>query len=300
MNTSSSHNNVPDVQEVAQSALHAWNEDTPTIGKSPRPNRLLRAIATAGAGALILSGCSVPETNTQPTPSETPFSTQGIEYVRVCQKVEDGTRAEDTSCEATESASPSPSPSVSESATASASPSVSSSATPSASPTSSPSNNNGGTNVNINNGGGGDTHGGNSGTNMFIWYYIGYMMGQNNNGGGGYSYSNSHYNGNVPAVGSSLYGGSTSMPNKGTVYQGVPSSGGSFADSYRAAKAKAGVKDGKVVTTERYNYDATLIAGELRSRFNPGFTTKVPGVSFHQHQCPYGEARAFQGIATLK
>ena len=69
MNTSSSHNNVPDVQEVAQSALHAWNEDTPTIGKSPRPNRLLRAIATAGAGALILSGCSVPETNTQPTPS---------------------------------------------------------------------------------------------------------------------------------------------------------------------------------------------------------------------------------------
>lgn len=31
MNTSSSHNNVPDVQEVAQSALHAWNEDTPTI-----------------------------------------------------------------------------------------------------------------------------------------------------------------------------------------------------------------------------------------------------------------------------
>lgn len=150
MNTSSSHNNVPDVQEVAQSALHAWNEDTPTIGKSPRPNRLLRAIATAGAGALILSGCSVPETNTQPTPSETPFSTQGIEYVRVCQKVEDGTRAEDTSCEATESASPSPSPSVSESATASASPSVSSSATPSASPTSSPSNNNGGTNININ------------------------------------------------------------------------------------------------------------------------------------------------------
>ena len=49
-----------------------------------------------------------------------------------------------------------------------------------------------------------------------------------------------------------------------------------------------------------YNYDATLIAGELHSRFNPGFTTKVPGASFHQHQCPYGEARAFQGIATLK
>lgn len=56
MNTSSHRNDIPDVQEVAQSALHAWNEDAPTIDDNPRPNRLLRAIATAGAGALILSG----------------------------------------------------------------------------------------------------------------------------------------------------------------------------------------------------------------------------------------------------
>lgn len=81
MNNSSPRNDIQDVQEVAQNALHAWNEETPTVDKNPRPNRLLKAIATAGAGALILSGCSVPETNSQPTPIETPFSTQGIEYV---------------------------------------------------------------------------------------------------------------------------------------------------------------------------------------------------------------------------
>lgn len=81
MNTSSTQNSLPGVQEAAKNALNAWNEHSPTIDKNPRPNRLLKAIATAGAGALLISGCSVPETNTQPTPSETPFSTQGIEYV---------------------------------------------------------------------------------------------------------------------------------------------------------------------------------------------------------------------------
>ena len=180
----SPHNDLSGVQEAAQNALHEWNDQSITIDKNPRSSRLLKAIATAGVGALLISGCSVPETHTQPKPTETPFSTQGIEYVRVCQKVEDGTRVEDTSCEATEAASPSASPtaspSASESATATASPSESTSASPSPSPTDSPSNNNGANNITINNGGnggGGDTHSGHSGTNMFIWYYIGYMMG---------------------------------------------------------------------------------------------------------------------------
>lgn len=31
MNTSSHRNDIPDVQEVAQSALHAWNEDSPLL-----------------------------------------------------------------------------------------------------------------------------------------------------------------------------------------------------------------------------------------------------------------------------
>ena len=98
--------------------------------------------------------------------------------------------------------------------------------------------NHNGTNINITNGGssGGDTHHGGSATNAFIWYYIGYVA-QNSNGGGNY-HTNNYYSGNVPGVGAPLRGGSDTIPNKGTVYQGLPSSGGSFTDSYRAARAK--------------------------------------------------------------
>lgn len=72
-------------------------------------------------------------------------------------------------------------------------------------------------------------------------------------GGGSYAYTGGYNNGNVPSVGASLHGGSNTVPQKGIVYQGLPSSGGSFTDSYRSARVKAGMKDGKVATIERNN-----------------------------------------------
>ena len=261
------------VVEAAQNALNDWNTQTPSVTGNPRPNKLLKVIATACMGALLLAGCSTPDSNTLSSsqPSEVPFSSQGIEYIRLCKNTADETRAEDASCEAAESANGTPSPSESASATltdtaspaptetGTPSPSESATPTPTETPTSAPTDgNNGGINININNGGssGGDTHHGGSATNAFIWYYIGYMWAQNSNGGGT-TYSNNYYSGNVPGVGAPLRGGSDTIPNKGTVYQGLPSSGGSFTDSYRAARAKTGVQNGKVVTTQKYGNTVT-------------------------------------------
>lgn len=42
---------------AAQRALKSWGTQKPTIGDFPRPNRLLRAIASMGVGVLLLSGC---------------------------------------------------------------------------------------------------------------------------------------------------------------------------------------------------------------------------------------------------
>ena len=261
------------VVEAAQNALNDWNTQTPGVTGTPRPNKLLKVIATASMGALLLAGCSTPESNTLSSaqPSEAPFSSQGIEYIRLCKNTADETRAEDASCEAAESANSTPAPSESASATPTdtaspaptetgiPSPRESATPTPTETPTSAPTDgNNGGTNINISNSGssGGDAHHGGSATNAFIWYYIGYMWAQNSNGSGT-TYTNNYYSGNVPGVGAPLRGGSDTIPNKGTVYQGLPSSGGSFTDSYRAARAKTGVQNGKVVTTQKYGNTVT-------------------------------------------
>ena len=181
----------------------------------------IRLAAAAGVSLLALSGCSTPSSNSSPQPTETPFSTLGMEYVRVCQNTADNTRAEDNNCEEPTTAGASPTGEAAEHARSA--------------------------------GSGGDSHNGGGGGNPFIWYYIGYMMSQNSNGGGSYAYTGGYNNGNVPSVGASLHGGSNTAPQKGTVYQGLPSTGGSFADSYRSARAKAGMKDGKVATIERNN-----------------------------------------------
>lgn len=261
------------VIEAAQNALNDWNTQAPSVTGNPRPNKLLKVIATASMGALLLAGCSAPDSNTLSSaqPSEVPFSSQGIEYIRLCKNTADETRAEDASCEAAESANSTPAPSESASATPTdtaspaptetgiPSPRESATPTPTETPTSAPTDgNNGGTNINISNSGssGGDAHHGGSATNAFIWYYIGYMWAQNSNGSGT-TYTNNYYSGNVPGVGAPLRGGSDTIPNKGTVYQGLPSSGGSFTDSYRAARAKTGVQNGKVVTTQKYGNTVT-------------------------------------------
>lgn len=49
-----------------------------------------------------------------------------------------------------------------------------------------------------------------------------------------------------------------------------------------------------------YNYDATLIAGELRSTLKPGFTSRILGASFYRPHCPHGVGRVFQSVVTRK
>ena len=68
------------VVEAAQNALNDWNTQTPSVTSNPRPNKLLKVIATASMGALLLAGCSTPESNTLSSsqPSEVPFSSQGM------------------------------------------------------------------------------------------------------------------------------------------------------------------------------------------------------------------------------
>lgn len=49
-----------------------------------------------------------------------------------------------------------------------------------------------------------------------------------------------------------------------------------------------------------YNYDATLIAGELHCTLKPGFTSRILGASFYRPHCPHGVGRVFQSVITLK
>ena len=87
-------------------------------------------------------------------------------------------------------------------------------------------------------------------TNAFLWYYIGSQAGRN---------------GSIPAVGSSLTGGSTSRPSSGTVYSGVSSKGGGFESSYRSAKKTSTVAGGKVTSTTSGGKSSSAKSGS-----NPG------------------------------
>lgn len=88
---------------AAQRALRSWGAQKPTIGKFPRPNRLLRAIASMGVGVLLLSGCaeSAPTTEAPPTTTASASSNPGEdgEFARVCKDTKTGNRAEDSECE---------------------------------------------------------------------------------------------------------------------------------------------------------------------------------------------------------
>lgn len=196
---------------AAQHALKSWGAQKPTIGAFPRPNRLLRAIASMGVGVLLLSGCaeSTPTTESSPTTTASASSSAGGdgEFARVCKDTKTGNRAEDSECERSNAPD---------------------TATPTAVATASA----------------GSHHESSSGVSQgstttsfapFIWYYIGHYMATGGN-----------YSSGVPAVGAPLRGGTHVMPKGGTVYRGVPTKGGSFESSYKDAKASAKVSDGRV------------------------------------------------------
>ena len=67
--------------------------------------------------------------------------------------------------------------------------------------------------------------------NAFLWYYLGRRSAGTTS---------------IPAVGSSLSGGSTTRPNSGTVYSGLSRSGGGFESSYKSAKKTSTYSSGKV------------------------------------------------------
>lgn len=199
---------------AAQHALKSWGAQKPTIGEFPRPNRLLKAIASMGVGALLLSGCaeSAPTAEAPPTTTASASSSPGGdgEFARVCKDTKTGTRAEDSECELT---------GAPDTATASAS------AAPS-----SAQHHGSGSSV---------SQGSTTSFAPFIWYYIGHHLAA----GGNYSSA-------VPAVGAPLRGGTHVMPKGGTMYRGVPSKGGSFEGSYKEARATARVSDGRVGTIQ--------------------------------------------------
>lgn len=82
----------------------------------------------------------------------------------------------------------------------------------------------------------GDTDGtGHTGVGShFAWFYLGSRLA----GSGG----------SVPAVGQRLSQGTTSRPSNGTIYSGIPSDGGSFSSSYKAAKSTSNVSGGKTTS----------------------------------------------------
>ena len=138
--------------------------------------------------------------------SEEAFSADGEEYAQVCQDSNTGLRVEDEQCEKAEKEA-------------------------------------GNTSSDSSSGSSGDSHSGtqnsgNSGTthhsgttNAFLWYYLGRRSAGTTS---------------IPAVGSSLSGGSTTRPNSGTVYSGLSRSGGGFESSYKSAKKTSTYSSGKV------------------------------------------------------
>ena len=184
-----------------------------------------RWLAIVGAGALIVSG-SVFAYNSLHKEEEAFTADGGEEFAQVCQDAKTGRRVEDSECEKAGEA-------------ANSSDSSSSSNSNSSSHNNSGSNSNSGTHNN-------QSHV----TNAFLWYYIGSQAGRN---------------GSIPAVGSSLTGGSTSRPSSGTVYSGVSSKGGGFESSYRSAKKTSTVAGGKVTSTTSGGKSSSAKSGS-----NPG------------------------------
>lgn len=207
------------VADFASRAARSASQNAVNLGAT-RPG-VTKMIAVAGASVLLIGGGIFAYNSMHQ--EENAFLASDDEYARVCQDATTGERVDDSECEKAGAQEP----------TASPSDSSSSSSSHSGSSGSGSSGSSGSSNSST------TTH--HSGSNAFLWYYLGRQSAANSNGASA-SYS--------PRVGEKLSGGSTSRPSNGTVYSGVPSSGGGFEDSYRNAKKSSTISSGKEISTK--------------------------------------------------
>lgn len=207
------------VADFASRAARSASQNAVNLGAT-RPG-VTKMIAVAGASVLLIGGGIFAYNSMHQ--EENAFLASDDEYARVCQDATTGERVDDSECEKAGAQEP----------TASPSDSSSSSSSHSGSSGSGSSGSSGSSNSST------TTH--HSGSNAFLWYYLGRQSAANSNG------ASASY---IPRVGEKLSGGSTTRPSNGTVYSGVPSSGGGFEDSYRNAKKASTISSGKEISTK--------------------------------------------------
>lgn len=207
------------VADFASRAARSASQNAVNLGAT-RPG-VTKMIAVAGASVLLIGGGIFAYNSMHQ--EENAFLASDDEYARVCQDATTGERVDDSECEKAGAQEP----------TANPSDSSSSSSSHSGSSGSGSSGSSGSSNSST------TTH--HSGSNAFLWYYLGRQSAANSNG------ASASY---IPRVGEKLSGGSTSRPSNGTVYSGVPSSGGGFEDSYRNAKKSSTISSGKEISTK--------------------------------------------------
>lgn len=209
------------VADFASRAARSASQNAVNLGAT-RPG-VTKMIAVAGASVLLIGGGIFAYNSMHQ--EENAFLASDDEYARVCQDATTGERVDDSECEKAGAQEPTANPSESASSDSSSSSSSHSGSSGSGSSGSSNSST--------------TTH--HSGSNAFLWYYLGRQSAANSNG------ASASY---IPRVGEKLSGGSTSRPSNGTVYSGVPSSGGGFEDSYRNAKKSSTISSGKEISTK--------------------------------------------------
>lgn len=209
------------VADFASRAARSASQNAVNLGAT-RPG-VTKMIAVAGASVLLIGGGIFAYNSMHQ--EENAFLASDDEYARVCQDATTGERVDDSECE--KAGAQEPTANRSESASSDSSSSSSSHSGSSGSGSSGSSNSST------------TTH--HSGSNAFLWYYLGRQSAANSNG------ASASY---IPRVGEKLSGGSTTRPSNGTVYSGVPSSGGGFEDSYRNAKKASTISSGKEISTK--------------------------------------------------
>ena len=209
------------VADFASRAARSASQNAVNLGAT-RPG-VTKMIAVAGASVLLIGGGIFAYNSMHQ--EENAFLASDDEYARVCQDATTGERVDDSECEKAGAQEPTANPSESASSDSSSSSSSHSGSSGSGSSDSSNSST--------------TTH--HSGSNAFLWYYLGRQSAANSNG------ASASY---IPRVGEKLSGGSTTRPSNGTVYSGVPSSGGGFEDSYRNAKKASTISSGKEISTK--------------------------------------------------
>lgn len=216
-----SRGHLNSVADFASRAARSASQNAVNLGAT-RPG-VTKMIAVAGASVLLIGGGIFAYNSMHQ--EENAFLASDDEYARVCQDATTGERVDDSECEKAGAQEPTANPSESASSDSSSSSSSHSGSSGSGSSGSSNSST--------------TTH--HSGSNAFLWYYLGRQSAANSNG------ASASY---IPRVGEKLSGGSTTRPSNGTVYSGVPSSGGGFEDSYRNAKKSSTISSGKEISTK--------------------------------------------------